>query len=77
MCCGLLYLRTVDYCSGRALLVRREALEAAGWPGAEVALDWADVELGFAFGYTVNQMGPGAPADPRSVALVEAVRTCL
>lgn len=44
----LLYLRTVDYCSGRALLVRREALEAAGWPGAEVALDWADVELGFA-----------------------------
>lgn len=43
-----LYLREVDYCSGRALLVRLAALEAIGWPGVEGGLDWADVELGFA-----------------------------
>lgn len=44
----VLYLREVDYCSGRALLVRRAALEAIGWPGRAGALDWADVDLGFA-----------------------------
>jgi CubicO group peptidase (beta-lactamase class C family) len=31
---------------------------------------------GFTFGYTVNQMGPGTPADRRSVPLVEAVVRC-
>lgn len=43
-----LYLREVDYCSGRALLLRREALDAVGWPEGDGSLDWADVELGFA-----------------------------
>jgi CubicO group peptidase (beta-lactamase class C family) len=31
---------------------------------------------GFTFGYTVNQMGPGTPADRRSVPLVDAVVRC-
>jgi CubicO group peptidase (beta-lactamase class C family) len=31
---------------------------------------------GFSFGYTVNQMGPGTPADRRSVPLVDAVVRC-
>jgi CubicO group peptidase (beta-lactamase class C family) len=31
---------------------------------------------GFAFGYTVNQMAPGTPADKRSVPLVDAVVRC-
>ncbi|MDQ2750186.1 MAG: beta-lactamase family protein, partial [Actinomycetota bacterium] len=32
---------------------------------------------GLSFGYTVNQMAPGTPADPRSVALIKAVVGCL
>ena len=32
---------------------------------------------GFAFGYAVNQMGPGTPADRRSVPLVDAVVRCV
>ncbi len=32
---------------------------------------------GFSFGYTVNQMAPGVPADRRSVPLVDAVVSCL
>ncbi|MGH9252407.1 MAG: serine hydrolase domain-containing protein, partial [Acidimicrobiales bacterium] len=31
---------------------------------------------GFTLGYTVNQMGPGTPADRRSVPLVDAVVRC-
>jgi CubicO group peptidase (beta-lactamase class C family) len=31
---------------------------------------------GFSFGYAVNQMGPGTPADRRSVPLVDAVVRC-
>ncbi len=31
---------------------------------------------GFTFGYTVNQMGPGTPADRRSVPLIDAVVRC-
>ena len=38
---------------------------------------FADTRRGFGFGYTVNQMGPTTPADPRSVALVDAVVACL
>lgn len=34
---------------------------------------FADTRRGFAFGYTTNQMGPGVPADPRTVALIAAV----
>jgi CubicO group peptidase (beta-lactamase class C family) len=32
---------------------------------------------GFTFGYAVNQMAPGVPADRRSVPLVDAVLRCL
>jgi CubicO group peptidase (beta-lactamase class C family) len=32
---------------------------------------------GFSFGYAVNQMAPGVPADRRSVPLIEAVVACL
>ncbi len=40
-------------------------------------MGFADLERGFSFGYTVNQMGPATPADARSVALVDAVVGCL
>jgi CubicO group peptidase (beta-lactamase class C family) len=48
-----------------------------GHYGLGGSLGFAHPELGFSFGYTVNQMGPGVPADPRSVALVEAVVGCV
>jgi CubicO group peptidase (beta-lactamase class C family) len=38
---------------------------------------FANTRLGISFGFAVNQMGPGAPADPRSVALVDALLSCL
>jgi CubicO group peptidase (beta-lactamase class C family) len=38
---------------------------------------FASRKHGFAIGYTPNQMGPGVPADARSVALVDAVLSCL
>ena len=37
---------------------------------------FADPRRGLAFGYSVAQMGPATPADPRSVALVDAVVAC-
>jgi CubicO group peptidase (beta-lactamase class C family) len=48
-----------------------------GHYGLGGCVGFANTRLGFAFGYTVNQMGPGVPADPRSVALVDAVASCL
>lgn len=48
-----------------------------GHYGLGGSVGFADGEHGFAFGYTVNQMGPGLPADARSVALIDAVLTCL
>jgi CubicO group peptidase (beta-lactamase class C family) len=48
-----------------------------GHYGLGGSVGFANTRLGFAFGYTVNQMGPGAPADARSVALVDAVLSCL
>jgi len=38
---------------------------------------FADRDRGFSFRYTVNQMGAATPADPRSVALVDAAVSCL
>ncbi len=38
---------------------------------------FADPRRELAFGYSVNQMGPATPADPRSVALVDAVLACV
>ena len=48
-----------------------------GHYGLGGSVGFAKPELGLSFGYTVNQMGPGTPADPRSAALVEAVVGCL
>jgi CubicO group peptidase (beta-lactamase class C family) len=49
---------------------------AFGHYGLGGSVGFADPRRGFAFGYTVNRMGPGIPADPRSVALVNAVLGC-
>jgi CubicO group peptidase (beta-lactamase class C family) len=51
--------------------------DSFGHYGLGGSVGFANTRLGFAFGYTVNQMGPGVPADPRSVALVDAVASCL
>jgi CubicO group peptidase (beta-lactamase class C family) len=48
-----------------------------GHYGLGGSVGFAHPSLGFSFGYTVNQMGPGTPADPRSVALVDALLGCL
>lgn len=46
---------------------------AFGHYGLGGSAAFADTRRGFSFGYTVNAMGPGTPADARSVALVEAL----
>jgi CubicO group peptidase (beta-lactamase class C family) len=48
-----------------------------GHYGLGGSVGFAHPGLGLSFGYTVNQMGSGTPADPRSVALIEAVVGCL
>ena len=50
---------------------------AFGHYGIGGSVGFADRERGFSFGYTVNQMGAGVPADPRSVALTAAVVSCI
>lgn len=50
---------------------------AFGHYGAGGSLGMAHPELDLAFGYVMNQMGGGIASDPRAVALLEAVRTCL
>jgi len=40
------------------------------------SVGFAHLGRGFTFGYAVNQMGPGTPADRRSVPLVDAVVRC-
>jgi CubicO group peptidase (beta-lactamase class C family) len=48
-----------------------------GHYGLGGSVGFAHPERRLSFGYTVNQMGPGTPADPRSAALIEAVVGCL
>lgn len=48
-----------------------------GHYGLGGSLGFAHPRLDFSFGYTVNRMGPGVPADPRSVALIDAVLRCV
>ncbi len=48
-----------------------------GHYGAGGSLGFADPEAGIGFGYVMNQMGGGIAGDPRAVALIEAVRSCL
>jgi hypothetical protein len=47
-----------------------------GHYGLGGSVGFAHPGRGFTFGYTVNQMGPGTPADRRSVPLVDAVVRC-
>jgi CubicO group peptidase (beta-lactamase class C family) len=48
-----------------------------GHYGLGGSVGFGDLRRGFSFGYTVNQMGPSVPADPRSVALIDAVLGCV
>lgn len=47
-----------------------------GHYGLGGTVGFAHPDLGLAFGYVVNQMLPGGRVDPRSAALVAAVRSC-
>ena len=48
-----------------------------GHYGLGGSVGFAQPQLGFTFGYTVNQMAPGTPADHRSVPLIAAVTACV
>jgi CubicO group peptidase (beta-lactamase class C family) len=48
-----------------------------GHYGLGGSVGFASTELGFSFGYAVNQMGAPTPSDPRSNALIEAVAAIL
>jgi CubicO group peptidase (beta-lactamase class C family) len=48
-----------------------------GHPGAGGSLAFANPELGVGFAYVMNQMGHGVSADPRNVALGDALLRCL
>jgi CubicO group peptidase (beta-lactamase class C family) len=48
-----------------------------GHAGAGGSLGYADVDANIGYGYVMNQMGGGIAGDPRTVALNEAVRSCL
>jgi CubicO group peptidase (beta-lactamase class C family) len=48
-----------------------------GHAGAGGSLGFAHPESGVAFGYVMNQMGSGVLGEPRTAALLEAVRACL
>lgn len=47
-----------------------------GHPGAGGSLAFADPDIGYAFGYTMNKMASGLAGDPRTIALIDAVRNC-
>ena len=48
-----------------------------GHPGAGGSLGYANPELGIGYGYVMNQMGGGVTSDPRTIALNDAVVTCM
>jgi len=48
-----------------------------GHAGAGGSLGFADPEAEVGFGYVMNQMATGIAGDPRTVALIRAVRACL
>ena len=48
-----------------------------GHYGSGGSVGFAHPELGFSFGYVMNQMRPAYGLDPRTSALVEALTTCL
>jgi CubicO group peptidase (beta-lactamase class C family) len=50
---------------------------SVGHYGLGGSVGFAHPDLGFSFGYTVNQMLPGGVVDPRSKALIDAVVGCV
>jgi CubicO group peptidase (beta-lactamase class C family) len=51
--------------------------DAFGAPGAGGSLGFAEPSTGLGYGYVTNRMGTMITADPREVALRDAVRDCL
>jgi CubicO group peptidase (beta-lactamase class C family) len=49
---------------------------AFGHAGAGGSLGFADPDLGLAFGYAMNQQGPGILLNPRGQLLVDAAYSC-
>ena len=48
-----------------------------GHPGAGGSLGFADPDARIGFGYVMNRMGPYILLDPRAIALVDALYSCL
>ena len=48
-----------------------------GHDGAGGSMGFADPDSGIAFAYVMNKMQPNLSADPRPVALIDAVKACL
>ena len=48
-----------------------------GHPGAGGSVGFADPDAGVAFGYVMNRMNSNLAGDPRTVGLIDAVRSCL
>ena len=50
---------------------------AFGCPGAGGSIGFADPGAHIGFGYTMNQMQPGMPVDPRALRIIDALYTSL
>jgi CubicO group peptidase (beta-lactamase class C family) len=50
---------------------------AFGCPGAGGSIGFADPAVHLGFGYTMNQMQPGMPPDPRALRIIGALYTAL
>jgi CubicO group peptidase (beta-lactamase class C family) len=48
-----------------------------GHPGAGGSLGYANPELGIGYGYVMNRMGAALTGDPRTIALNDAVLSCI
>lgn len=58
-------------------LVRLLGPSSYGHPGAGGSLGFADLDAGLGFGYVLDHMGAAVANEPRTLALVEALRACL
>jgi CubicO group peptidase (beta-lactamase class C family) len=50
---------------------------AFGCPGAGGSIGFADPGAHIGFGYTMNQMQPGMPVDPRALRIIDALYASL
>ena len=50
---------------------------AFGCPGAGGSIGFADPGAHIGFGYTMNQMQPGMPPDPRAIRMIDALYASL